>query len=63
MSKDVSDIILLNNDFTVMPEVFKEGETIQLSDEVIAVSNQWGIGDIGGFVDGSNQNHKADISK
>jgi len=42
---------------------FKEGETIQLSDEVIAVSNQWGIGNIGGFVDGSNQNHKADISK
>ena len=42
---------------------FKEGETIQLSDEVIAVSNQWGIGNIGDFVDGSNQNHKADISK
>ena len=41
----------------------KEGETIQLSDEVIAVSNQWGIGNIGDFVDGSNQNHKADISK
>jgi len=34
-----------------------------LSDEVIAVSNQWGIGNIGDFVDGSNQNHKADISK
>ena len=42
---------------------FKEGETIQLSDEVIAVSNQWGIGNIGGFVDGSNQNHNAGISK
>ena len=28
MSKDVSDIILLENDFTVMPEVFKEGHTI-----------------------------------
>lgn len=40
---------------------FKEGETIQLSDEVIAVSNQWGIGNIGGFVDGSNQNHNTDI--
>ena len=43
--------------------ILKEGETIQLSDEVIAVSNQWGIGNIGDFVDGSNQNHKADISK
>tara|TARA_B110000263_G_scaffold9759_1_gene8297 strand:- start:579 stop:1562 length:984 start_codon:yes stop_codon:yes gene_type:complete len=42
---------------------FKEGETIQLSDEVIAVSNQWGIGNIGDFVDGSNQNHNTDISK
>ncbi len=42
---------------------FKEGETIQLSDEVIAVSNQWGIGNIGDFVDGSNKNHNADISK
>ena len=42
---------------------FKEGETIQLSDEVIAVSNQWGIGNIGGFVDGSNQNHNTNISK
>jgi hypothetical protein len=41
----------------------KEGETVQLSDEVIAVSNQWGIGNIGDFVDGSNQNHNADISK
>lgn len=42
---------------------FKEGETIKLSDEVIAVSNQWGIGNIGDFVDGSNKNHNADISK
>ena len=42
---------------------FKEGETIQLSDEVIAVSNQWGIGNIGDFVDGSNKNHNTDISK
>ena len=42
---------------------FKKGETIQLSDEVIAVSNQWGSGNIGDFIDGSNQNHKADISK
>ena len=42
---------------------FKEGETIQLSDEVIAVSNQWGIGNIGDFVDGSNQNHNTDITK
>ena len=41
----------------------KEGETIQLSDEVIAVSNQWGIGNIGDFVDGSNKNHNTDISK
>ncbi len=42
---------------------FKEGETIQLSDEVIAISNQWGIGNIGDFVDGSNQNHNTDITK
>ncbi|MCB9638237.1 MAG: HAD-IC family P-type ATPase [Myxococcales bacterium] len=28
MSKDVSDIVLLNNDFTIMPQVFEEGETI-----------------------------------
>ena len=41
----------------------KKGEAIQLSDEVIAVSNQWGIGNIGDFVDGSNQNHNAGISK
>ena len=42
---------------------FKEGETIQLSDEVVAVSNQWGIGNIGDFVDGSNKNHNTNISK
>ena len=42
---------------------FKEGETIQLSDEVIAVNNGWGIGNIGDFVDGSNKNHNTDISK
>jgi|TARA_B100001971_G_C18169045_1_gene525975 hypothetical protein len=42
---------------------FKINETIQLSDEVIAVSNQWGIGNIGDFIDGSNQNHNAGISK
>ncbi len=42
---------------------FKEGETIQLSDEIIVVSNQWGIGNIGNFVDGANQTHNADISK
>ena len=41
----------------------KEGETIQLSDEVIAVNNGWGIGNIGDFVDGSNKNHNTDISK
>ncbi len=28
MSRDVSDIVLLEDDFTVMPEVFSEGETI-----------------------------------
>jgi cation-transporting ATPase E len=28
MSRDVSDIVLLKDDFTVMPEVFSEGETI-----------------------------------
>ena len=42
---------------------FKEGEAIQLSDEIIAVSNQWGIGNIGNFVDGANQTHNAKISK
>ena len=42
---------------------FKEGESIQLSDDVIAVSNQWGVGNIGDFVDGSNQDHNAGISK
>ena len=42
---------------------FKEGEPIQLSDEIIAVSNQWGIGNIGNFVDGANQTHNAKISK
>jgi hypothetical protein len=42
---------------------FKEGETVQLSDEIIAVSNQWGIGNIDDFVNGSNQNHNANISK
>jgi hypothetical protein len=42
---------------------FKEGETIQLSDEIIAVSNQWGIGNIGNFVDGANRSHNAEISK
>ena len=42
---------------------FKETDTIQLPDEVIAVSNQWGIGNIGNFVDGSNKNHNTDISK
>lgn len=28
MSRDVSDIVLLDDDFTIMPEVFSEGETI-----------------------------------
>ena len=42
---------------------FKEGETIQLLDEIIAVSNQWGIGNIGNFVEGSNRIHNSDISK
>ena len=42
---------------------FKEGEAIQLSDEIIAVSNQWGIGNIGNFVDGANQSHNSKISK
>jgi hypothetical protein len=42
---------------------FKEGETIQLSDEIIVVSNQWGIGNIGNFVDGANQSHNSEISK
>ena len=42
---------------------FKEGEVIQLSDEIIAVSNQWGIGNIGNFVDGANQSHNSEISK
>jgi hypothetical protein len=42
---------------------FKEGEAIQLSDEIIAVSNQWGIGNIGNFVDGANQSHNSEISK
>ncbi|MCK6513266.1 HAD-IC family P-type ATPase [Myxococcota bacterium] len=28
MSKDVSDIVLLNNDFAIMPQVLAEGETI-----------------------------------
>ena len=42
---------------------FKEGETIQLLDEIIAVSNQWGIGNIGNFVDGANQSHNSEISK
>ena len=42
---------------------FKEGEVIQLSDEIIAVSNQWGIGNIGNFVDGANQSHNSEITK
>jgi len=41
----------------------KEDETIQLADEVVAVSNQWGIGNIDAFVKGSNLNHNTDISK
>ena len=42
---------------------FKEGEIIQLSDEVVAVSNQWGIGNIDAFVTGSNQTHSSSITK
>ena len=42
---------------------FKDGEALQLSDEIIAVSNQWGIGNIGNFVEGSNLTHNSDISK
>ena len=42
---------------------FKDGEALQLSDEIIAVSNQWGIGNIGNFVEGSNLIHNSDISK
>ena len=42
---------------------FNKGEAIQLSDEIIAVSNQWGIGNIGNFVDGANQSHNSEITK
>lgn len=42
---------------------FKDGEAIQLLDEIIAVSNQWGIGNIGNFIDGVNQTHNSQISK
>ena len=41
---------------------FKEGETIQLADEVVAISNQWGVGNIADFVNGANQKHNSGIS-
>ena len=59
----LSDAEKLFNDKGHRRHFFKDGDTIQLTDEVVAVSNQWGIGNIGGFVDGSNQNHNTDISK
>ena len=42
---------------------FKEDEVVELTDEVVAVSNQWGVGNINVFIDGSNQNHNTGISK
>jgi hypothetical protein len=59
----LNDAEKLFNDKGHRRHFFKEGETIQLVDEVVAISNQWGVKNIDAFVDGSNQNHKADISK
>jgi|TARA_B110000967_G_scaffold209394_1_gene265416 hypothetical protein len=59
----LSDAEKLFNDKGHRRHFFKKGEAIQLSDEVVAISNQWGIGNIGDFVEGSNQNHNACISK
>jgi len=41
----------------------KDGEPITLFDEIVAVSNQWGIGNIGNFIDGVNQSHNSKISR
>lgn len=40
-----------------------DDDHIHLADEVIAVSNQWGIGNILGFVEGCNSVHNSNISQ
>ena len=38
-------------------------DTIRLHDEIIAVSSQWGIGNIGNFIAGTNKSHNSEIIK
>lgn len=58
----LSDAVKLFEDKGYRRHFFKDGEPIQLADEVIAVSNQWGIDNIGGFVEGCNSIHDSKIS-
>ena len=59
----LSDAEQLYKDTGYKRHFLKEGETIQLLDEIVAVSTQWGIGNIGNFVDGANQSHNSKILK
>ncbi|MDB4363222.1 hypothetical protein N9Z31_03580 [Pseudomonadales bacterium] len=59
----LNDAEQLFNDKGYRRHFFKDGETIQLVDEIIAVSNQWGISNIGNFVDGANKTHDYKIAK
>lgn len=59
----LSDAELLYKNKGHKRHFLKEEDTIQLLDEIIAVSNQWGIGNIGNFIAGANKSHNSKIFK
>jgi hypothetical protein len=59
----LSDAVQLFEEKGYRRHFFKDGEPIQLADAVIAVSNQWGVGNILGFVEGCNSLHDSEISQ
>lgn len=59
----LSDAEKLYKDTGHKRHFLKDEDTIQLLDEIIAVSNQWGIGNIENFIDGANRNHNSKITK
>ena len=59
----LSDAELLYKNKGHKRHFLKDEDTIQLLDEIIAVSNQWGIGNIGNFIAGANKSHNSKIFK
>ena len=59
----LSDAEKLYKDKGYKRHFLSDEDTIKLLDDTIAVSNQWGIGNIENFVDGANRNHNSKILK